>query len=145
MTMPQHLKPVRLYDFTCREVGGLLFSSCRKLDNLEQIDEEEREADLLYSPSKTPRTPDREELSLRLSPNHRKLLEWLGNLPDRVVEDVVKEFLDKLETHLLEDMDNKLIMTLINIEKMRMNDFYFGLYSLFLVIQGFQLETLEFR
>ena len=61
------------------------------------------------------------------------------------MEDVIKEFLEKLETHLLEDMDNKLILTLINIEKMRMNDFYFGLYSLFLVIQGFQLERLEFR
>lgn len=143
--MPQHLKPVRLYDLTCREVATLLFSSCRRLDNLEHIDEEERARDILSSPSKTPRTPDREELSLQLSPNHRKLLDWLSNLPDRVVEDVIKDFLEKLETHLLEDMDNKLILTLINIEKMRMNDFYFGLYSLFLIIQGFQLETLEFR
>ena len=143
--MPQHLKPVRLYDLTCREVATLLFSSCRRLDNLEHIDEEERARDILSSPSKTPRTPDREELSLQLSPNHRKLLDWLANLPDRVVEDVIKDFLEKLETHLLEDMDNKLILTLINIEKMRMNDFYFGLYSLFLIIQGFQLETLEFR
>ena len=143
--MPQHLKPVRLYDLTCREVATLLFSSCRRLDNLEHIDEEERARDILSSPSKTPRTPDREELSLQLSPNHRKLLDWLANLPDRVVEDVIKDFLEKLGTHLLEDMDNKLILTLINIEKMRMNDFYFGLYSLFLIIQGFQLETLEFR
>ena len=143
--MPQHLKPVRLYDLTCREVATLLFSSCRRLDNLEHIDEEERARDILSSPSKTPRTPDREELSLQLSPNHRKLLDWLANLPDRVVEDVIKDFLEKLETHLLEDMDNKLILTLINIEKMRMNDFYFGLYSLFLIIQGFQLETLKFR
>ena len=123
-----------------------MFKTCKRLDSeLEKIDDEEKPHDVFSSPTKSPRkTPNREELRLQLSPNHRNLLEWLSNLPDRVVEDVIKEFLDKLETHLLEDMDNKLIMTLINIEKMRMNDFYFGLYSLFLVIQGFQLETVEF-
>ena len=72
-------------------------------------------------------------------------MDWLSNLPDKVVEDVVQEFLAKLETHLLEDMDNKLILTLINIERMKINDFYFGLHSLFSIIQGFQLDTLQFR
>ena len=51
----------------------------------------------------------------------------------------------RLEQHLLEDMDNKLILTLINIEKMRINDFYFGLHSLLAIIQGFQLDCLQFR
>ena len=144
--MPHHLRPVRLYDISSKEVASLVFRTCKRLDNeLEKIDDEERPHDVFSSPTKSPcKTPDREELCLQLSPSHRNLLEWLSNLPDRVVEDVIKQFLEKLETHLLEDMDNKLILTLINIEKMRMNDFYFGLYSLFLVIQGFQLERLEF-
>ena len=82
---------------------------------------------------------------LQISPSHKPVLSWLSNLPDRVVEDVVRELLARLETHLLEDMDNKLILTLINIEKMKINDFYFGLHSLFSIIQGFQLESLQFR
>ena len=144
--MPHHLRPVKLYEFSCKEVASLVFRTCKRLDNeLEKIDDEDRPHEVFSSPTKSPcKTPDREELCLQLSPRHRNLLEWLSNLPDRVVEDVIKYFLEKLETHLLEDMDNKLILTLINIEKMRMNDFYFGLYSLFLVIQGFQLERLEF-
>ena len=81
----------------------------------------------------------------QLSPRHQPLLTWLAHLPDRVVQDVVQEVLARLEQHLLEDMDNKLILTLINIEKMRINDFYFGLHSLLAIIQGFQLDCLQFR
>ena len=123
--MPRHLRPVKLYEFSCKEVASLVFRTCKRLDNeLEKIDDEERPHDVFSSPTKSPcKTPDREELRLQLSPRHRTLLEWLSNLPDRVVEDVIKQFLEKLETHLLEDMDNKLILTLINIEKMRMEYF----------------------
>ena len=90
-------------------------------------------------------SPSKEEVHLQISESHRPVLSWLSHLPDRVVEDVVVELLARLETHLLEDMDNKLILTLINIEKMRINDFYFGLHSLFSIIQGFQVESLQFR
>ena len=97
------------------------------------------------SPRKSPRSPSKEEVFTQLSPRHQPLLTWLAHLPDRVVQDVVQEVLARLEQHLLEDMDNKLILTLINIEKMRINDFYFGLHSLLAIIQGFQLDCLQFR
>jgi hypothetical protein len=93
---------------------------------------------------KAHKSPGREEVYLHLSPEHRVLLDWLSNLPDRVIEDVVRNFLAKLETHLLDDMDNKLILTMINIEKMKMNDFFFGVHSLLSVVQGFQLYSLHF-
>ena len=86
------------------------------------------------SPRKSPRSPSKEEVFTQLSPRHQPLLTWLAHLPDRVVQDVVQEVLARLEQHLLEDMDNKLILTLINIEKMRINDFYFGLHSLLAII-----------
>ena len=55
-----------------------------------------------YTPKQS---PSKEEVYLRLSQlseQHQQLLDWLSNLPDRVVEDVVHQFLNKLELHLLE-------------------------------------------
>ena len=145
--MPRHLQPPGLYQVTTNTVASLLFSSCRSLDNatLETELDDIKDESLLSSPRKTPKSPSKEEVLLQICPSHKPVLSWLSHLPDRVVEDVVKELLARLETHLLEDMDNKLILTLINIERMKINDFYFGLHSLFSIIQGFQLESLQFR
>ena len=147
--MPQHLQPPSLYLLCGRDVSSLLFSTCRSLDNqIEQPDDGlgGNDNDPVLSPRRSPtKSPSKEEVYLQLSPQHKALMDWLSNLPDKVVEDVVQEFLAKLETHLLEDMDNKLILTLINIDKMKVNDFYFGLYSLLSIIQGFQLDSLQFR
>jgi len=147
--MPLHLEPSSLYLVSSREVSNLLFTCCRRLDNDIEQPESDFNHDILASPRKyTPKqSPSKEEVYLRLSQlseQHQQLLDWLSNLPDRVVEDVVHQFLNKLELHLLEDMDNKLILTLINIEKMKINDFYFGLYSLLSVVQGFHIESLKF-
>ena len=144
--MPRHLQPPGLYQVSTNTVASLLFSSCRSLDNTTlEAEFDDRDESLLSSPRKTPKSPSKEEVLFQISPSHKPVLSWLSHLPDRVVEDVVRELLVRLETHLLEDMDNKLILTMINIEKMKINDFYFGLHSLFSIIQGFQLESLQFR
>ena len=53
--MPRHLRPVRLYDFSCSEVASLVFRTCKRLDNeLEKIDDEERPHDVYSSPTKSP-------------------------------------------------------------------------------------------
>ena len=58
--------------------------------------------------------------------------------------EVVTELLDMVETQLLEDKDKKLIMTMINIEHMRVNDFFFGIHCLLSLVRGFQLSSLKF-
>ena len=57
---------------------------------------------------------------------------------------VVTKLLDLVETQLMEDKDKKLIMTLINIEHMRVNDFFFGIHCLLSLVRGFQLSNLQF-
>jgi len=145
-SMPVHLIPSSLYSLSSQGVATLLLAGCKSLDNkLQQPTEQDR----ICSPRKNPCglphvSPGREEVYLHLSSEHRTLLDWMSNLPDGVIEDVVRNFLEQLETHLVDDMDNKLILTLINIEKMKMNDFFFGVHSLLSVVQGFQLCSLHF-
>eukprot|EP00092_Neocalanus_flemingeri_P007056 GFUD01007623.1.p1 GENE.GFUD01007623.1~~GFUD01007623.1.p1 ORF type:complete len:628 (-),score=196.56 GFUD01007623.1:149-2032(-) len=144
--MPVRLIPSSLYSLSSQGVATLLLAGCKSLDNKwQQPIEHENPSSLIKAPFGLPhKSPGREEVYLHLSPEHRTLLDWLSNLPDRVIEDVVSNFLAKLETHLLDDMDNKLILTMINIEKMKMKDFFFGVHSLLSLVQGFQLHSLHF-
>jgi len=145
--MPSYLAPSSLYSLSSQQVASILLAGCKALDSkLQQpVVDQERHVSPKKPQTRSPhKSPGREEVYLHLSPEHRVVLDWLSNLPDRVIEDVVRTFLVKLETHLLDDMDNKLILTLINIEKMRMNDFFFGVHSLLSVVQGFQLSSLHF-
>ena len=135
--MPRHLQPAALYTVTSRAVAALLYTSCRQLDQLQR-------AEQLEEPQLSPRTPTQEEVAAQLSPRHQQLLAWLAHLPDPVVQDVVRELLAGLERHLLEDLDRKLVLAIINIERMRVNDFYFGLHSLLGLVQGFQVTSLQF-
>eukprot|EP00092_Neocalanus_flemingeri_P009535 GFUD01010263.1.p1 GENE.GFUD01010263.1~~GFUD01010263.1.p1 ORF type:complete len:623 (-),score=247.21 GFUD01010263.1:60-1928(-) len=147
--MPIRLAPSSLYSTTSKCVASLLLRGCQTLDK-RWVEPLEEEGQQLLSPVKSParnavlRPPDREEVYLQLSPGHRTVLDWLSNLPDRVVEDVVVDLLAKVEVQLLEDKDKKLIMTLINIDQMKINDFFFGVHSLLSLIQGFELQTLKF-
>ena len=86
-------------------------------------------------------------LSIVFYPNYN--LEWLFELQSRTwniswIVKVVTELLDMVETQLLEDKDKKLIMTMINIEHMRVNDFFFGIHCLLSLVRGFQLSSLKF-
>ena len=69
---------------------------------------------------------------------------WLADLPDTVVESVLSATLLSLEEQLQEDKDKKLIMSLINIEQMRYNDFFFGVHSLLSILKGFHLSRIDF-
>ena len=125
--MPNRLAPSSLCSLSSKCVASLLLKGCQTLDKMwvEPIEEDQQ---LLLSPSRSAvlHPPDREEVYLQLSPTHRTVLDWLCNLPDMVVEDVVADLLAMVEVQLLEDKDKKLIMTLINIEQMNINDFFFG-------------------
>jgi len=68
----------------------------------------------------------------------------LSHLPDPVLERVVKDLLNFLERELLEDKDRKIIMTLINIEQMKVNDLSFGVHSLLALLQGSRMSQLHF-
>ena len=105
--MPRHLQPPALYTVTSRAVAALLYTSCRQLDQLER-------AEQLEEPQLSPRTPTQQEVQAQLSPRHQQLLAWLAHLPDPVVEDVVRELLASLEGHLLEDINRKLVLAIIN-------------------------------
>ena len=125
--MPLHLIPSSLYSISSQEVANIFLAGCKSLDSKLQkpLYQDRHSSPQKVQVSSDHKSPDREEVYLHLSPEHRVVLDWLSNLPDRVIEDVVRNFLAKLETDLLEDMDNKVILTLINIEKMKMNDFFF--------------------
>jgi len=121
-------------------VASLLLTGCQTLDKewVEPSQDEEEEVVPFIKPT------GREDVFLQLSPTHRTVLDWLSNLPDRVLEEVVVDLLAKVEKQLLEDKDKKLIMTLINIEHMKINDFFFGVHSLLSLVQGFELQSLKF-
>ena len=144
--MPAHLNPSSLFSLSSQAVANTLLTGCRALDGkLQQPKLHDRQISPKKGQIRSPyKSPCMEEVSLHLSPEHRSVLDWLSNLPGRVIEDVIRIFVTKLETHLLDDMDNKLILTMINIENMKMNDFFFGVHSLLCVVQGFQLESLHF-
>ena len=155
--MPRHLQPHSLYVLSSKEVATLLFRGCVFLDRLEQVEElksvgfDMRAAIPILNIPIRRRVYTKEEVYRQLTPRHRPVLAWLTHLPDRVVVEVVQEVLAKLELHLVEDMDNKLVLIklilnkVVNIEGKKINYFYFGLYSLLSIIQRFFIDKLHFR
>jgi len=147
VSMPKHISVAPLYTLSSKRVASLLVRGCQVLDKQwEEPHHDHEDRQLVLSPDRQAvlHPPDREEVYLQLSPPHRTLLDWLTNLPDRVVEDVVAEFLAKVEVQLLKDKDQKLMMSLLNIEQMQINDFFFGVHSFLSLIQGFEIESLKF-
>lgn len=143
--MPRHLAPPLLGAVAARAVAKLLLKGCQALDRRWEEPEEPPCLSPIRPPGSPPRPAlPREQVCAMLPPEQRPLLAWLRNLPDPVVEQVVTELLDMVETQLLEDKDKKLIMTMINIEHMRVNDFFFGIHCLLSLVRGFQLSSLRF-
>ena len=70
--------------------------------------------------------------------------EWLFQMPLHLVEDVVRVLLSKVETIVHEDKDCKLILTLINIDRTRPSDFFFGVHSLFRVLATTDISKIPF-
>ena len=107
--MPLHILPSSLYSISSQEVANILLAGCKSLDSkLQQpLDQDRHSSPQKIQVSSDHKSPGREEVYQHLSPEHRVVLDWFSNLPDRVIEDVVRDFLEKLEIDLLEDMDNK--------------------------------------
>ena len=152
--MPRHLQPHSLYVLSSKEVATLLFRGCVFLDRLEQVEELKsvgRDVGAAIPVIVRRKARGKEDVYSQLPPHHRPVLAWLTHLPDRVVQDIVQEVLSKLELHLVEDMDNKLVLIklilskVVNIEGKKINYFYFGLYSLLSIIQRFFIDKLHFR
>jgi len=144
--MPVHRTARSLQDLSCRVVASILLDSCKDLDTKIHLQGAScGNRNQQTSPRVSPRkSPAKQEVWQSLNSGQRRLLQWLSHLPETIVEDVIKLFLSQLESFLLEDIDNKLILTLINIDKMKMNDFFFGVHSLLSLVQAFQLTSLHF-
>merc|ERR1719215_385922 len=70
--------------------------------------------------------------------------EWLFQIPLHLVEEVIRILLARVETIALEDKDCKLILTLINIERTRPSDFFFGVHSMFRMLATTDISKLPF-
>ena len=68
--------------------------------------------------------------------------EWLSNLPDTVVEDVVQSFQARLENCLMDGMEENLSRITQNSYNIRTIDLFFSVNSLLTVVQGFQTRNL---
>jgi len=70
--------------------------------------------------------------------------DWLFQIPLHLVEDVIRVLLIEVEKIVHEDKDCKLILTLINIERTRPSDFFFGVHSLFRLLATTSITKLPF-
>jgi hypothetical protein len=70
--------------------------------------------------------------------------DWLFQIPLHLVEDVIRMLLIEVEKIVHEDKDCKLILTLINIERTRPSDFFFGVHSLFRMLAPTAITKLPF-
>jgi hypothetical protein len=90
-----------------------------------------------------PSLPSHSEL--RLDPDSIEVVRnWLLQMPIHLFEDVVRVVLNRVESTVHEDKDCKLILTLINIERTKPSDFFFGVHSLFRVLSDMPINRLPF-
>ena len=136
--MPVRRGCARLHSLGVSAAANLLLSGCQRIDSV--TDPFNKTGPGTGKPILS---PSRDEVDLSLTERERRVKAWLGHLPDTVVEEVVTAALANLETKLLVDKDKKLILTLINIEKIKVNDFFFGIHSLLNVLRGFYIVNLN--
>ena len=134
--MPVRRGCARLHSLGVSATANLLLAGCQRIDSVTDPFKK-------TGPGKPILSPSRDEVDLSLTERERLLRAWLCNLPDTVVEEVVSAALANLETKLLVDKDKKLILTLINIETIKVNDFFFGIHSLLNVLRGFYIVNLN--
>ena len=140
--MPSHHQPSSLYFLSNQMVANLLLSGCKEVDRKIQQQHDRMENKIQ---NKLPCISSyKEEIFGSLPPEQGFLFEWLSNLPDTVVEEVVHSFQRKLEISLMDDMEENLNWKFNHIDKMHMNESFFGVNSLLTVIQGFQLNSIYF-
>lgn len=70
--------------------------------------------------------------------------EWLSNCPFIIIEKVIDLTLQQIEQDIVEDKDRKLILTLINIERLKPSDLCFGFHALLDVISDVELPLTKF-
>jgi len=137
--MPERRRCRSLHRLGVKGVADLVLQGCQNIDSKT----DPFKNTLTDSPTKPIISPSRDIVDITLTDDQRQLKEWIGNLPDTVVEEVVTVALANLEAQLIIDKDKKLIMTLINIETVKLNDFLFGMDSLLRILRGFHLLNLN--
>eukprot|EP00088_Acartia_fossae_P038399 TRINITY_DN3979_c0_g1_i1.p1 TRINITY_DN3979_c0_g1~~TRINITY_DN3979_c0_g1_i1.p1 ORF type:complete len:617 (-),score=135.33 TRINITY_DN3979_c0_g1_i1:117-1967(-) len=137
--MPRRKKCGSLYSASLGATAKQLLKGCQEIDSkTEPFSQYNKIRD---SPLKI--SPSREVEDADLCVEQRDLKKWLGNLPDTVVQDVFRLAMQQLESQLMVDKDKKLILTLINIESIKMSDFLFGVHSLLKILRGFAITDLN--
>ena len=90
--MPVRLAPSSLFSLSSKMVASLLLTGCQTLDK-EWVEPSQDEEEVVPFIKPT----GREDVFLQLSPTHRTVLvDWLSNLPIRMLEEVV-DLLAKVE------------------------------------------------
>ena len=87
-------------------VANLFLLGCKRVDKIiqqQQDKDKDRSHDKLVCNSSC-----NEDVCSSLSAEQELLFEFLSNLPDTVVEEVVQSFQAKLETCLMDDMEDNL-------------------------------------
>jgi len=136
--MPLSKSIAALQEISSQEVSRLLLRACQRLDKVWE------EPPTPASPPVSPRSGLPTLCPPSLSPPCQEVVSWLSHLPDPVTEKVVSGTLALLERELLEDKDRKIIMTLFNIERMRVQDLSFGVHSLLTLLRGSRISQLHF-
>ena len=142
--MPQRKSASSLVDLSSRRASELLLIGCETTDKLWEPPPRAPPTSSLSPLSSPVKSQSGPEIPANITRNHEVIRTWLWNLPNNALENVVKDLLDKVEQQLLEDKDKKLIMALINIESMRMNDFFFGVHSLLTILRGRNIANIHF-
>lgn len=102
------------------------------------------------SPTNSPISPSRShilppvQMDLGNDDKIDDLRQWLFQLPLHLVEEVIRIVLCRVEAMVHEDKDCKLILTLINIERTKPSDFFFGVHSLFRTLASTSITKLPF-
>ncbi len=89
-----------------------------------------------------PKSADELKTEARIA-SEDALRAWLQQLPFGVQEAVVERVLAEMERQLRDDKDRKIILALINIDKIRPPDLFFGVYSLLATLQDTGVRRLH--
>ncbi|TRY81135.1 hypothetical protein TCAL_12677 [Tigriopus californicus] len=153
--MPRPVVPPTLYTLALRNNAQMLYQGLRAVDQLWEPPKMTLNAPR-SSPSGSPHNLSTSQLFLApLSSEEEQeeqqrlnmvqlIRDWLMQTPTLVMEDLIASLLKHTEKTLNDDRDQKLIKALINIERMKVSDIFFGVHALFAVLVDTPISKLEF-
>lgn len=151
--MPRPVVPPNLYTLALRDNARMLYRGLRALDQLWKPPK--MTLNTFRSPSGSPHNLSTSQILPPLSSEEeleeqqrlkmvQVIRDWLMQTPTLVMEDLIASLLNHTEKTLNDDRDQKLIKALINIERMKVSDIFFGVHALFAVLADTPISKLEF-